>query len=126
MLVGTQGVSLAVNGIALTHQTSVMVGIGVAGFSTGPYGFLNTSVTITRGSDAGILTGPMACRQGTISMGLGAGVGYSMPGVVSDAINAILRALNINSKVEPFAGIQTPTKVIVNIGRKFPGVEACG
>ena len=126
MLVGTQGVSLAVNGIALTHQTSVMVGVGVAGFSTGPYGFLNTSVAITRGSDAGILTGPMACRQGTISMGLGAGVGYSMPGVVSDAINAILRALNINKKVEPFAGLQTPTKVIVNIGRKFPGVQACG
>jgi hypothetical protein len=45
MLVGTQGVSLGVAGIALTHQTSVMVGIGVAGFSTGPYGYLNTSVT---------------------------------------------------------------------------------
>jgi hypothetical protein len=126
MLVGTQGVSLAVNGIALTHQTSVMVGIGVAGFSTGPYGFLNTSVSITRGSDAGILTGPLACRQGNISMGLGAGVGYSMPAVVSDAINAILRALNINKQVEPFAGLQTPNKVILNIGRKFPGVKACG
>jgi hypothetical protein len=126
MLVGTQGVSLGVAGIALTHQTSVMVGIGVAGFSTGPYGYLNTSVTVTRGSDAGILTGPMACRQGTIAMGVGAGVGYSMPAVVSDAINAILGALNINRKVEPFAGIQTPAKIIVNIGRKFPGIEACG
>ncbi|HKP30421.1 MAG TPA: hypothetical protein VJU15_13500, partial [Gemmatimonadales bacterium] len=102
------------------------VGIGVAGFSTGPYGFLNTSVSITRGSDAGILTGPLACRQGSIAMGLGAGVGYSMPAVVTDAINAILRALNINKKVEPFAGLQTPNKVILNIGRKFPGVEACG
>ena len=126
MLVGTQGVSLGVAGIVLTHQTSVMVGIGVAGFSTGPYGYLNTSVTVTRGSDAGILTGPMACRQGTIAMGVGAGVGYSMPAVVSDAINAILGALNINKKVEPFAGIQTPAKIIVNIGRKFPGIEACG
>jgi hypothetical protein len=126
MLVGTQGASLGVAGIALTHQTSVMVGIGVAGFSTGPYGFLNTSVSITRGSDAGILTGPMACRQGSIAMGLGAGVGYSMPSVVTDAINAILSALNINGRVEPFAGLQTPNKVILNIGRKFPGIEACG
>ena len=126
MLVGTQGVSLGVAGIALTHQTSVMVGIGVAGFSTGPYGFLNTSVTVTRGSDAGILTGPLACRQGTIAMGVGAGVGYSMPAVVSDAINVILSALNINKKVEPFAGIQTNPKIIVNIGRKFPSSQACG
>ena len=126
MLVGTQGVSLGVNGIVLTHQTSVMVGIGVAGFTTGPYGYLNTSVTVTRGSDAGILTGPLACRQGSIAMGIGAGVGYSMPELVTSAINAILRALNINRKVESFSGLQTQPKVLVDIRRKFPGVKACG
>lgn len=126
MLVGTQGVSLGVAGIVLTHQTSVMVGIGFPGFMTGPYGYMNTSVAITRGSDAGILRGPMACRQGTVSMGLGAGVGYHLAEAVTGAINAILRALNIDYQLKSFSGIQTPAKIIVNIGRKFPGVEACG
>lgn len=126
MLVSTQGAALGVTGMVMTHQASVMVGIGAFGFLTGPYGYVNTSVTVTRGSDAGILTGPLACRQGTIAMGVGAGVGYQMPEPVSGAINAILRALNIKTQIESSGGLQTNPMIIVNIGRKFPSVEACG
>ena len=126
MLVSTTGAALGVTGMVMTHQASVMVGIGAFGFVTGPYGYVNSSVAVTRGSDAGILTGPMACRQGTISMGVGAGVGYQMPEPVSGAINALLRALNIKHRVEPSGGLQTDPMIIVNIARKYPGIEACG
>ena len=126
MLVSTQGAALGVTGMVMTHQASVMVGIGAFGFLTGPYGYVNSSVTVTRGSDAGILSGPMACRQGTISMGVGAGVGYQMPEPVSGAINSILRALNIKTQIESSGGLQTNPMIIVNIGRKFPAVAACG
>jgi hypothetical protein len=126
MLMSTTGAALGVTGMVMTHQASVMVGVGAYGFLTGPYGFVNSSVTVTRGSDAGILTGPLACRQGTISMGIGAGVGYMMPEPVSGAINSILRALNIRTQIESSGGLQTNPKIIVDIGRKFPSVEACG
>ena len=126
LLLSTQGVALGVTGMVMTHQASVMVGIGAFGFLTGPYGYLNSSVTVTRGSSAGILQGPLTCKQGTLSMGVGAGVGYRIPQPVTGAINSILRALNIREEIQGSGGLQTDPVIIVNMGRYHPSLQICG
>ncbi len=125
LLFSTQGVALGVTGMVMTHQASVMVGIGAFGFLTGPYGFLNSSVTVTRGSDAGILRGPTACKQATLAMGVGAGVGYMIPEPVTGAINSMLRALNIREEIKSSGGLETKPVIIVDIGRYHPSLDAC-
>ena len=127
LLFSTQGVALGVTGMVMTHHANVMVGIGAFGFLTGPYAFLNSSVTVTRGSSAGlILQGPMTCKQGTLSMGVGAGVGYRIPEPVTGAINSILRALNVREEIQGSGGLQTDPVIIVSMGRYHPAVQACG
>lgn len=120
-----QGATIGVTGMVMTHQMNVMVGIGAFGFLTGPYGFLNSSVAVARGSGIGILQGPLTCRQATLSMGVGAGVGYQVPEPVAGAINAVLRTLNIQEKLQSAGGFQTKPANIVNISRYRPSIQAC-
>jgi hypothetical protein len=126
LLLSTQGVAIGVTGMVMTHHASVMVGIGAYGFLTGPYGFLNSSVTVTRGSSIGLLQGPITCKQGTLSMGVGAGVGYQIPEPVTRAINSILRALNIREEIKGSGGLETKPMIIVSMGRYHPALEICG
>ena len=122
LLHSTAGVALGVTGMVMTHHANVMVGIGAFGFLTGPYGFLNSSVTVTNGSAAGIV----GCKQGTLSMGVGAGVGYRIPQPVTGAINSILRALNIREEIQGAGGIETKPVIIVSMGRYYPSLNICG
>lgn len=126
LLLSTQGVAIGVTGMVMTHHANVMVGIGAFGFLTGPYGFLNSSVTVTRGSSIGLLQGALTCKQATLSMGVGAGVGYRIPEPVTGAINSILRALNVREQIQGSGGLQTDPVIIVKMGRYHPAVEACG
>jgi hypothetical protein len=121
LLEATEGVAVGVTGMVMTHHANVMVGIGAFGFLTGPYGFLNSSVAITNGSSLGIVH----CKQATVSMGVGAGVGYRIPQPVTGAINSILRALNIREEIQGAGGIQTDPVIIVSMGRYHPAVQAC-
>ena len=126
LLMSTQGAAFGVTGMVMTHQAQVLVGVGAFGFATGPYGFLNSSVAVTRGSDLGILTGPLACKQASLSMGVGAGVGYMMPEPVTNLINSFLRAINIRKEISSSGGMETDPVIIVNIGRYHPSLQACG
>lgn len=126
LLLSTQGAAYGVTGMVMTHHAKVMVGVGAFGFATGPYGFLNSSVTVTRGSDLGIIRGPLACKQATLSMGVGAGVGYMMPEPVTKLINAFLRAINIRKEIPSAGGLQSDPVNIVSIGRYHPSLDKCG
>jgi hypothetical protein len=126
LLYSTKGVAFGVTGMVMTHQAKVMVGIGAFGFLTGPYGYLNSSVAVTRGSSIGILQGPLTCKQATLSMYVGAGVGYLIPEPVTGAINSILRALNIREEIQSSGGLETRPANIVEIGRYHPSLKACG
>jgi hypothetical protein len=126
LLMSTQGVAYGVTGMVMTHQAKVLVGVGAFGFATGPYGFLNSSVTVTRGSDLGILQGPLACKQATLSMGVGAGVGYMMPEAVTNLINSFLRAINIRKEISSAGGLESNPVIIVSMGRYHPSLEKCG
>jgi hypothetical protein len=122
LLPSIQGAAIGVTGMVMTHHLNVIVGVGGWGFVTGPYSFLNSSVTATRGSSIGMVV----CRQESVSMGVGAGVGYQMPEPVTSAINAILRTLHISEQIKSSGGVQTNPVVLVSKGWKYPALQICG
>jgi hypothetical protein len=133
ILPSLNGVAIGVTGLVMTHQVNVIVGIGQAGFVAGPYVFLNSSVGVTRGSSIANFSVPMpipsaatVCKQESVSMGVGAGVGYRIPQPVTDAINAVLRALQIREEIKGFGGIETKPVVLVKAGWYTPKLEICG
>ena len=126
LLMSTQGVAYGVTGMVLVHQAKLMVGVGAFGFATGPYGFLNSSVAVARGSDLGILQGPLACKQATLAMAVGAGVGYMMPEPVTNLVNSFLRAINIRAEISSSGGLESKPVNIVEIARYHPSLKACG
>jgi hypothetical protein len=122
LLPAMDGVAFGVTGLVMTHHANVIVGVGLAGFVAGPYVFVNSSVALTRGSSLG----QIMCNQESFSMAVGAGVGYTMPQPVTNAINSILRALNIRKEIQGSGGIQTNPMMIINKGWYHPPVQACG
>lgn len=121
LLRSTDGVAMGVTGLVMTHHAKVIVGIGFAGFATGPYVFLNSSVAVSRGSNIGIVT----CREATLAMAMGAGVGYMIPQGVTRGINAILRALNIK-EIQDSGGFQTSPMKLVSTTSRTPKLAVCG
>ena len=110
MLPSIKGVAIGVTGLTLTHRVDVIVGLGAAGFVAGPYGYLNSSVGITRGSSVGfdagfgVLGHGQVCKQESVAIAAGA-VRYQMPQPVTDTINFLLSALHINERIQGRGGI---------------------
>lgn len=126
LLMSTQGAAYGATGMVMRHQAKVLVGVGAFGFATGPYGVLNSVVTVARSPDTGMLQGPLACKQATLSMGVGAGVGYMMPEPVANLINSFLRAINIRKEISSSGGPESTPVIIVSLGRYHPSREMCG
>ena len=126
LLLSMEGAAFGVTGLVMLHQVKVIVGIGTAGFVAGPYGFLNSSIAVMRDSSIRpLLQGPLTCKQATLSMALGAGVGYVIPQAVTRAINSILRALNIKEELKDSGGFQTKPVMLVKTSYYHPAVQAC-
>ncbi|MEI6667624.1 MAG: hypothetical protein WCP29_05660 [Acidobacteriota bacterium] len=104
------GVSLGASGLNMDHQLKVIVGVGAAGFATGPYFAFNTGVGVSRGSDAGMLR----CQGAELNVALIGGVGYFIPKAVTDAINFVLRALNVKYRVLGEGGFSSDPLTIVH------------
>lgn len=105
----TQGVTLAPAGLTLGHQVRVMVGLGVAGFAAGPYVGLRSSVAIREGSAIGLVH----CRGASLAVNLIGGVGYSLPGLVVRAVNAVLSLFNL-APIKGSGGVNVADKQIFN------------
>lgn len=80
------GESMGINSFVFAFSQRLMVGVGALGFAAGPYVDLLTTLTTLKQSSATWVD----CRQATFAMSLGAGIGYSMPKVVANVINAVL------------------------------------
>ncbi len=83
--VTTTGLSVGINSLRLAAAIRAMVGIGAFGFNTGVFGGLRFGGTILRAPD-----NAWACRKATIEAHFDSGIGYSVPTVFADAINALL------------------------------------
>jgi hypothetical protein len=122
LLESTRGMSLGASGLVMAHQLKVIVGVGVHGFAAGPYFAFTSSVGVTRASDIGLLT----CHDATLDVTLAGGVGYLIPKAVTNAINFVLRQLNIKYQVEGEGGFSAkpPLKIISNTAAA-PASTAC-
>ncbi len=121
LLKSASGVALAPIGLVLSHQTRVIVGIGAFGFVTGPFFGFNSSVGVSQsGATSAML---LNCKQATLTVSLVAGVGYSIPQPVTNAINFILRKLNL-SEIKGYGGLDTPAVTLIN-STGTAGSKAC-
>jgi hypothetical protein len=89
------GVSMGINSVVFAIDQQLLVGVGVAGFATGPYVSLTSSITaLKQASEAGTMTmmnAPVAdCRQGTFLMSINGGIGYAIPKFVATVVNFFL------------------------------------
>lgn len=80
------GLSVGITWVAFSMSQKVMVGVGAFGFATGPYVQLIEETTALKSP-----TIAWSCKKATLKMMLYAGVGYSIPKPVTDAINFFLR-----------------------------------
>ncbi len=89
-----RGISVGVNGILLTYQTRITVGIGAFGFVAGLYFALSVTVGLTRGSAAGF---PITvCNSAQVTLFASYGIGYRIPKPVADLINFFLSKFGSN------------------------------
>jgi hypothetical protein len=93
------GVSIGINSVVFAIDQQLLVGVGVAGFATGPYVSLTSTITaLKQASEAATMTmmnAPVAdCRQGTFLMSINGGIGYAMPKVVATVVNFFLGLVN--------------------------------
>jgi hypothetical protein len=86
------GVSVGINSLVFGINQTLMVGLGAFGFSTGPY--VSLVSTITALDQSSIVMRP--CRQGTFSMQVYAGIGWSIPKVVASVVNFFLSLVHVN------------------------------
>ena len=84
------GVSVGINSLLFGMRQQLLVGLGFAGFATGPYVGLNETMTALKQSS----TTTIDCRQATVDMTLDAGVGYTIPSIVTKVINVFLSLVN--------------------------------
>jgi hypothetical protein len=80
-----EGISVGINSLVLGCSLEGIVGLGVAGFTTGVYLTLTVTSTLLRAPDIA-----MPCRRGTIEAWLFSGLGYAMPKWFADAVNYVL------------------------------------
>jgi hypothetical protein len=81
----TEGISVGINSAVMGFDVRTMIGIGAFGFNTGVYAGLRFAGTVLRAPDIAF-----PCRQGTIEAFIDTGVGYSLPGWATDAINVFI------------------------------------
>jgi hypothetical protein len=82
------GVSLGVNGLVLGYGGKLIVGLGGLGLVVGPYASINTSVGITRGSDAQTSLVGYTCRSAIFDLSLKYGLGWAIPTWSANIVSA--------------------------------------
>ena len=113
------GVSMGINSLVFAIDQRLLVGVGVAGFATGPYVSLTSTITaLKQASEAATMTlmnAPVAdCRQGTFLMSINGGIGYAIPKVVATVVNFFLGLVNARP-IQPSGSIiklPTPVKLL--------------
>jgi hypothetical protein len=84
-------VSLAPNGIVLSHGVTITAGLGAAGFTVGPTVEFATSVGLAMGATEAIVQ----CRGATLIMSMRGGFGWTIPRPVAAFANFFLSVINV-------------------------------
>ncbi|MGH8712854.1 MAG: hypothetical protein ACREYB_02480 [Casimicrobiaceae bacterium] len=122
------GISMGIDSMVFGVNQQLLVGVGLAGFATGPYvGLTSTITALKQATEAGTLTmanAPVAdCRQGTFLMSINGGIGYTIPKVVATVVNFFLGLVHAKP-IEPSGTIiklVDPVKLIDTRSQMPPG-----
>jgi hypothetical protein len=112
----TDGSSVAITGIDLGHVLTFIAGVGVAGFTAGPYVDFYSALGVARNTDIGLLP----CNSATLKVDVGGGAGYSIPRSITQAINYILKLFGSKEQIAGYGGvaIAKPTTLINTTGNR--------
>ena len=97
-----------------------MYGLGALGFATGPYFGFNSALGLFKGSSLGMIQ----CKEATFHLGMSGGIGYIIPKLVADVVNALFGALHIKYKVDNFGGIESKPMGLLTQTTTLPGCKA--
>ncbi len=88
---GLSGISVGINSLVFGLSQTMLVGLGFAGFATGPYMSIAESMTALKQSSiaGGAIVG-VDCKQATLNMQFNAGVGYTLPSALTSIVNVFL------------------------------------
>lgn len=97
MLHSAGGYSVGANGMVITHQLRVLVGLGACGFRFGPFVAMSSAAGVTRGSDLATLPGSgiraPACERVDLHLTAKPGIGWQLPGFFTSLVNMFLEPL---------------------------------
>lgn len=112
MLQSLDGISIGVNGIVVAVQLKILMGLGTAHATAGPFVGINVSTGLTNGSSIGLIK----CKSGSLQVEVAAGVGATLS---TDAAKLI-------KDLAAKAGITVPAKVDLELGTKVPAFSRTG
>lgn len=112
-----EGVSMGPTGFVFAAQLKVLYGLGTSALSAGPFAAVTVSTGLTNGSSIGIVQ----CKQASVDVVVGGGVGYKIEPAVVGVLKAILPDLKIGS--EASAGYVS--KSVLHGVKSRPEVAAC-
>jgi hypothetical protein len=112
----TEGGSVAITAINLGHVLTLIAGVGVAGFTAGPYVNFYSALGVERNSDIGMLP----CNSAIFKVDVGGGAGYAIPRSITQAINYILKLFGSKEQIAGYGGvaIANPTTLINTAGSR--------
>lgn len=115
------GTSLGANGLVLAWEAKILLGVGIPWFDAGPYARLTHSTGTTLGSDLGAVK----CRQVTVVVTAGGGVGLSYTVKAKTAANVLLEKAGIKARIEDHDTKEVATKEIYNKTTYAPKNDIC-
>jgi hypothetical protein len=115
------GISVGVNGFVVASEMRVMLGLGIPAVNAGPYARMVASLGVTVGSDLGIVK----CRQATVVLTAGTGVGLSMSDTVASGVNYALKELGVTKKLESDTKKDVYDKELFNKSDWVPDKPIC-
>jgi hypothetical protein len=114
------GVSISPRGIVVSHQLSLIGGIGAFGFATGPEFDLGTSFGVAQGSNVAIVN----CRGANVAMHVRGGVGWAIPKPMQEIVNFFLRLFR-TPEIPDHDGKFTPWHRLFNLHTQS-ATKVCG
>jgi hypothetical protein len=114
------GLTFSVNSMVISHQVRFSVGIGLLGFRVGLQFWLTSTLGITQAP----AIADVPCKAATIDESIRYGLGWSVPGVVADAVNFFLRALHVR-QIRREGSVWAPSKNVYHDAGFVPDIPGC-
>lgn len=124
LIQGMRSISVGVTGMVLAHQVRIMAGIGAAGFRVGPYVAMTSSVGVSHGSLLAAPLQPNVCRAATLSLTVAPGLGWQVPQLIVDGVNAILGLLRVR-RIQNSGGIDGAAVRVFRRTSYMPTTDLC-